>query len=386
VAEHDRPLRIALVTDAIGPFHHGGKEQRYLELAPRLADTAEVHVYTMNWWRGGPVRRDGQVVYHAICPFMPLYRHGRRSIRQAVLFALACLRLLFASFDVLEADHMPYLQLVVLKLVTLIRRRGFVITWHEFWGVEYWRSYLGLAGRIGAAVEGIAVRLPHAIIAASPETAERVREEAPTRVRVISAPNGIDLNQIDAIEPLAGSEDVVTVARLLDHKRVDLLLDAVAILRRDGLPLSVGVIGSGSERHALGLQTTRLDLDDLVTFYDNVRDHSELLSRVKGARVAAFPSQREGFGIAVLEALACGTPVVTTRAPDNFAQHLIERSGGGGIICDPSSEGLAQAIRKQLQSDRGGAQRAWLEAHDWNAVAADVLATLVAVRARHSRG
>lgn len=43
-----------MVTDAIAPYHHGGKEQRYDELAARLTQYADVHVYTMRWWRSGP--------------------------------------------------------------------------------------------------------------------------------------------------------------------------------------------------------------------------------------------------------------------------------------------------------------------------------------------
>ena len=46
-----RPV-IALVVDAIFPYHFGGREIRYFELTQRLADRATIHVYTMNWWRG----------------------------------------------------------------------------------------------------------------------------------------------------------------------------------------------------------------------------------------------------------------------------------------------------------------------------------------------
>ncbi|MDQ1426016.1 MAG: hypothetical protein QOD72_3514, partial [Acidimicrobiaceae bacterium] len=132
------PRRIALVTDAIHPYHRGGKEMRYHEIISRLSAVAEVDVYTMNWWHGGRCRRDGGVTYHAICRLIPLYTSDRRSIRQAIVFALGCFRLLGADFDVLEADHVPYFPLFVLRLVTLIKRRRFVVTWHEVWGRCYW--------------------------------------------------------------------------------------------------------------------------------------------------------------------------------------------------------------------------------------------------------
>src|SRR3954468_10601516 len=60
----------------------------------------------------------------------------------------------------------------------------------------------------------------------------------------------------------------------------------------------------------------------------DVDGREELYSLVKGAGAFVFPSEREGFGIAALEALACGVPAVTTAAPDNLARHPVGRSGG----------------------------------------------------------
>ncbi len=97
----------------------------------------------MHWWDGPrTLVRDG-VSYHAISPLIQMYGVQRRSIEQALVFALCCLRLVTKRFDVIEADHMPYIQLATLKLVALIRRKRLVVTWHEYWGPEYWREYLG---------------------------------------------------------------------------------------------------------------------------------------------------------------------------------------------------------------------------------------------------
>jgi glycosyltransferase involved in cell wall biosynthesis len=374
----DRRRIFALVTDAIGPYHRGGKEQRYAELAHRLAAHADVHVYTMNWWRGAASLQDGDVTYHAICPLLPLYSGGRRSIRQAIVFAICCLRLLTARFDVIEADHMPYVQLLPLKLVSLIRRKRLVVTWHECWGLDYWRTYLGPPGRIGWLCEALAMRLPDAIIAASPETARRLREFTGGRVPVVTAPNGIDLGAIGAVEASDDSADVVVVGRLLPHKRVDLLLDALAILRDSSRPATAHVIGSGPQLPALIEQTRALGLTDLVRFRQDIHSQPLLYSALKAARVAVFPSEREGFGIAVLEALACRVPVITTSAPDNLARHLVAETDVGGLICDPTPEALADAIAAVLAVNMGPVLRddQWLNAYDWEAIANSVAAVL----------
>lgn len=376
----DRRRVIALVTDAIGPYHRGGKEQRYLELARRLAERAEVHVYTMKWWRGGAVRVDGAVTYHAICPLLPLYSGDRRSIRQAVVFALCCLRMLTARFDVIEADHMPYIQLLPLKLVALLRRRRLVVTWHECWGPDYWRTYLGQPGWIGWLCERVAMGLPDAIIAASPQTASRLVEFTEGRVPIHTATNGIDLDAISSVEAAADPADVVVVGRLLPHKRVDLLLDALGILRDEGRRVSAQVVGSGPQFHTLSAQAEELGLRGSVRFRQDIDTQARLYGALKAARVAVFPSEREGFGIAVLEALACRIPVITTSAPDNLARHLVGRSAGRGTVCEPTARALAQAIASVLSSPDGRAtpDDRWLDEYDWETIAENVAEVLAA--------
>lgn len=370
---------LALVTDAIGPYHRGGKEQRYLELARRLAHGADVHVYTMNWWGGPRVRRHEGVTYHAICPLIPLYSGDRRSIRQAVIFALSCLALLWARFDVIEADHMPYIQLFPLKLVALLRRRRLVVTWHECWGPDYWRDYLGRAGVVGWLFESVAMRLPDRIIAASPQTGERLAELTRGRVAVVVAPNGIDCRSIDEIVASDAPIDIVTVGRLLPHKRLDLLLQALSMLRAHGHSFTLRVVGSGPELTELRELASRLGIADLVEFRHDIADAEALFSAIKAARVAVFPSEREGFGIAVLEALACGVPVVVTSAPDNLARHLVERAGAQGIVTAPEAHAIGAAIQQILSRpahETVAPAEPWLHEYDWDEISATVAGAL----------
>lgn len=374
----DRRPVIAVVTDAIAPYHRGGKEQRYLELTRRLAGRAEVHVYTMKWWHGDRVRQDGGVTYHAISPLMPLYSGTRRSIWQATVFAICCLRLLTRRFDVIEADHMPYIPLLSLKLVALVRRSRLVVTWHECWGRDYWRSYLGTRGRIGWMCERVATRLPNMIIAASPGTATRLRAVTRDRIPVIVAPNGIDLEAIDTVDRAPDAAEIIAVGRLLPHKRIDLLLGAMAILQADGHILNAQVVGTGPQLARLSEQARALGVQDAVTFRQDVRTQEALFGLLKGAKVAVFPSEREGFGIAVLEALACGIPVITTSAPDNLARHLVAGSPAGGIVCEPTASALAGTIAAVLDGSVAVTppDSGWLRQYDWAAVTENVAAAL----------
>ena len=370
---------VALVSDAVYPYHRGGKELRYYELTRRLAARAEVHVHTMHWWSGPRVRIDDGVTYHAISPLLPLYSHSRRSYRQAVIFAIACVRLLGARFDVLEADHIPYFQILVLRLVATVRRKRFVVTWHEVWGQSYWREYLGPAGFAAWFIEWLAMRLPDHIVAASPQTAEKLRIVLGPSASITTAPNGIDLDGARVARPDRAATDFVVVSRLIAHKRVGMLLEAVAILQAEGTPVTCRVIGDGPEKAALHDQAEALGVSHAVDFRHDVHRQEDVFALVKAAEAFVFPSAREGFGIAVLEALACGVPVITTSAPDNLAQHLAARSSRG-VICDPSASGLAKAMRSLLAeagSPDGhpgwtGEEDSWLSEYSWDATADQV--------------
>jgi len=366
---------IAVVTDSILPYHRGGKEVRTREVTRRMAERPEVHVYTMRWWDTPGTRVQDGVTFHALCHRIPLYDGERRSTRQAVVFSLACLRLVTRRFSVIDADCIPYLHVFTLRLVATLRRKRLVVTWHEVWGPEYRCQYLGRRGRIAWWIERCAMRLPDEIIAVSEETKRRLQVYVGDSVPLRVAPNGIDLELVRGAPVADDPSTQVVVGRLLENKRVDLLLDAVALLQAQGIMVTCRVIGDGPERESVHAHAVTRGIADLVDFRDDVSDQSSLYSLLKASDVFVFPSEREGFGIAVLEALACGLPIVTTSAPNNLAAQLVLDTAAG-IVCDPTAQALADAVLNVLaHPNQPVAADAWLRAYDWNTVTDSVLAT-----------
>ena len=283
--------------------------------------------------------------YHAVSRNVPLYVGERRSILQAVRFSFGCLRLLGYRFDAIEADQMPYLPLFPLRVVASIKRVPLVVTWHEVWGTAYWREYLGAAGVVGALLERLAMHTPDLIVAENDETHRRLLDAGLPATRVTVVPNGVDMGVIGAAAPASATFDLIYVGRLLEHKRVADLLHAIGRLGRDGDTLTCAIVGVGPERERLEALASELDIAARVRFYGSLEDHADVYGLIKSSGVFVLPSVREGFGLVVVEALACGVPVITTDHPDNQARLLIE-DGVTGWLCPASGDGLAEAIRE----------------------------------------
>src|SRR5438034_10129158 len=105
-------MRIAIVSDAAYPFTKGGAEKRYHGLALQLAAWGhQVDWYTMRYWVGERLLLTDGIRYVGVCRPLPFYSGSRRSIREAVIFGLACLRLLGRAerYDVVDCSQHPFL-------------------------------------------------------------------------------------------------------------------------------------------------------------------------------------------------------------------------------------------------------------------------------------
>jgi glycosyltransferase involved in cell wall biosynthesis len=106
------------------------------------------------------------------------------------------------------------------------------------------------------------------------------------------------------------------------------------------------IVGSGPEKERLIALARELGISNRVRF-ESPATHEAVLDALRGARLLVFPSTREGFGVAVLEANACGVPALVVQHPDNAALELV-RDGVTGIICDLAPEPMAAWIRAYL--------------------------------------
>ena len=368
-------MRILLFYDCIYPESVGGVEHRNHELARTLA--ARGHRVTLAGFSAGPSQPYDGVEVLPVAPPGRLYvESGKRSTSEALRLARAAARIDLSRFDVVEAANIPYAHLPVLALRCRRRGKPLVVTWHEHWG-RYWARYLGWKWPVYAAVERLTVPLGTRAVAVSRLTAGRVEARRGEEVRVI--PNGIPLARIRessaTAEPGSGPP-LVYAGRLLQEKRLDLLLEAIARLapRRPG-PL-LAIFGDGPDRERLTALAGRLGLGEAVIFYGYLRTNVEVWQRLGASRIAVQPSSREGFGLFPLEAMAAGLPVVYCESSESALGELVE-PGVHGVCTAPDPEALATALDRLLADEAevrrlAGNARRHAERFDWAAVAVEM--------------
>lgn len=367
-------LRIGLVYDALYPYVTGGAEKRYHELATRLAERHEVHYLTWRFWDGpDEIVQDG-ITLHGVGRPPSLYgADGKRTVREAVAFSARLLPVLLRQrWDVVDCSATPYLPLYATWLGSRVTHTPLVATWHEFWG-EHWHDYLPqrpLVARVARALESGSRRLGDVTVPVSEFTAERMGLPAGGERQIVG--NGVDLDAIRAARRAGKRIDVLFVGRLIDEKRVDLLLEAIHALAGRFPDLRCTVIGDGPERAALEGRAVRLGIADRVTFTGRI-EGSRVYAAMKAASVLVMPSVREGFGITVAEAQACSTVPIVVRSPMSAASALV-RDGVDGLACEPTTASLAEALTRLLSDPARlaemsrGARRAARQ-HDWDLLA-----------------
>lgn len=372
-------MRLAVLCDALYPYGQGGRETLHFERSTRLARRGHaVRVHTVHWWPedSSEIVRDG-VVVSAITGRRSTYTaEGRRSRRHVLLFSLSSLRLLWSpAFDVLDVDQFPYLHILVARVVCSLRRRPMTVTWHEVWDLNTWRSRAGLIGHVGYALQRWGARSADLVFANSALTATRLSTWLgvdPRRI-VILPPSGVET--VRDREPAPKTIDCIFIGRLLPHTHVDLLLKALA-----GLPgVTAAIVGGGPDRDRLASLASDLGILGRVSFESHgTRD--SVLARLRSARLFTYPSTREGFGTAVLEANACGIPALIVKHADNAAVEIV-RDGENGLVCGLDPNQIATSIRQFLddpaaQARLSRAARSVASAYSWENYVTRMLGSL----------
>lgn len=374
-------MKIAFVYDAIYPWVKGGAEKRIYELGKRLAECGnDVHLFGVKWWEGEDTIEYEGMRLHGVCAGRELYVNGRRSISEALIFSVKLFpHLLKERFDVIDVSVFPYFSCFTVKAVSVLRRTPFFFTWHEVWD-DYWYEYMGKMGILGRIVERMVSKISSDNIAVSEWTKNKLISIGIKSQEIYVVPNGIDLEKITTIKPSDKKYDIVFAGRLIKEKNVWILLEAVAKLKINIPDAKCCIIGDGPEKDKLVKLSQDLGISKDVEF-TGFMEYDDLIAKIKSSRLFVLPSSREGFGIIVIEAFACGIPVVTVSEKYNASQDLIDE-GINGFVVRLRSEEISDIVKMILDGDfanKEKSQSIYCSSikYDWNRIVEKLLSNYV---------
>jgi glycosyltransferase involved in cell wall biosynthesis len=351
VPSAERPRRVAIVYDCLFPLDAGGGERVYRRIAELLAARGvEVDYLTRDQPGADALAAPFRVVPVAR---VELYDDaGTRTLGGALGFARGVrreLRRTRGDYDLVLASALPVLTLLAAR-AGLGRGTALVGDWLEVWGARTWRAYSGaLAGTAAWVLQWIGAHATRLHTVNSGFTAARLRGlRRGLRPIVLGL---VDLADRPPVrEPRAEPPVVLFAGRHIPDKRVALIPDVVAAVRRDLPDVVAAIVGDGPERAAVEARVRELGLDGVVEIAGRV-DDDDLDRRFARAAVMLNPSAREGFGLVVAEAAARGVPAVVVAGPDNAAVELIEPGVNGAVAPSADPEAIAAAV---VEAVRGG--------------------------------
>jgi alpha-1,3-rhamnosyl/mannosyltransferase len=177
-----------------------------------------------------------------------------------------------------------------------------------------------------------------------------VREMKVAEEKIVVTPEGVgpEYHPSATRHPTPGTPHILYVGRRDPYKNLPLLIEALAIVSKKVPTARLRIIGPADDRYPEAPALAKMmGLNDKIDWIGYVTP-GQLIEEYRGASVFALPSRYEGFGLTVLEAMACGAPVVCSNVSS-----LPEVAGDAALLVPPGDlPALADAIARVLTDPR----------------------------------
>ena len=343
-------MRILIVSEMSVPYAVGGGEVRYGLLARELARRGHEVTWLSMRQRQSPDEEIIDGVRH-------LHR-GPRIQHPPSRPLLAMLRFMLTAFwhvlthryDVVDCQ--TYAPLPAVWLACLVSRQRMVATIHDVsrsgsghdgqWMTNRFRRLIGLA-------ETVLYRIPYGrIIAVSQSTADAlVNRWGVPAARVHVVRNGIALPSETAASPAPPRDiDLIYAGRFVPTKNIGDLIEVVRTLHAAGVVRRAALVGEGPLRDEMAAKARAAGLANVIEFTGR-KGNAEVLDLLRRGKVFFHASSREGFPVVMVEAMACGLPVVAYRIPG--VVDVIDDGVTGVLVEEHDTAAHAAACRRLLE-------------------------------------
>lgn len=204
-----------------------------------------------------------------------------------------------------------------------------------------------------------AIRKANLLVALTQRDAHSWHKRRVPHVAVVPNPSTYYASDIGHVEKKEGR--IIAVGRLTDQKRFDRMIDAFSLIASQHPTWSLDIYGEGKLHDTLLEQIGRLGLSGRVRL--NAPSH-DIISEYKRSQFLALSSDYEGFGLVIIEAMACGIPVVSTDCPCGPSEIITD--GVTGLLAKMDVKSLADKMEWMITHDKEREQMG-VKAHEASA-------------------
>ena len=334
ISAKDEYMKIGFTSDAVYPWNIGGLEALESTEAKELAKNHEVHFFSLKWPGMEKDFIKDNIHYHTLHDITVenFYRHGRRSIREALAYTIGLVRIFFYKFDYIQSNEFPILQIPILKFYCMLTGCKLILDIHEVWDRKYWMSYLGggVRGHLANAFSSYVLRMADAYIANSSVTAQKLEGLGIKKDKIGLFSPVINDKVLNSIKAGKVQKSAIFSGRLIKEKRVDKWLKVLKSAAKNAKGAKGIIVGEGPERRSLESMIRSMKMSNTVSlrgFYPE-EEKAKLYRSIKESKALLQMSEREGLSIIVLESLFLGTPVLLpdySPIPDEVKRMCIVR-------------------------------------------------------------
>jgi glycosyltransferase involved in cell wall biosynthesis len=351
-----RSLKIAFLTELFHP-HVGGCERRFIEIGRRLATKGhDIHVFTTQYDRNLPKEEqvDGITVHRYAYSGNYVSPDGFRSLGGITKYSVSSfMQLLGSDYDLYYSNQWPMLHSLCVKPVAAPLIQEWCEVWTNCTKVTLMQRLLKYAGQYHVAVSEFTRQRLVDILKIDPS-------------KVVVIPNGVDFAKFNSSREKVWGR-IVYAGRIVPHKRVKLLVNAFREVKKKIPTAELHIIGSGPR-----LESVRNSASDIKDCYvHGFLPEDQMIDLLKSAWLFVLPSEREGSGLVVLEAMAAGVPFVTINHPDNATKELCQFKCG--LMAEPRETSIATTItqlfgNRKLWNELNVNALKFAKKYDWDTI------------------
>jgi glycosyltransferase involved in cell wall biosynthesis len=344
--------------------HAGGAEIHFFEIFGRLAAAGHRVRLVCSGWAGAPATATiGGIAVHRSGGRNSFALLGRRAVRRAIASERP-------DIVVEDINKLP------LFLASITELPFCVLVPHLFGETAFQEAPWPMAATVWLAERPLRRAYRRAGFHAISESTRDdlvARGLDASKIRVIHP--GVDGQRYSAsaAEPRSPDPRFLYVGRLKRYKGIGFAIEALARARRSRPDLRLDIAGTGDHRPALERLAAELGQTDAVSFHGFVSEERKI-SLLRTTWANLFPSPKEGWGITVVEAAACGTPSLASDSPG--LRDSVRHMETGYLVPHSDVDALAARMLElagnpALVARLGGAARRFAERLTWERAAAE---------------